>query len=500
MHSKSVTTQNKNSSIAKKDTKPIFLQPQENYNYIKKQMNQSEDLMKQIIPTKNAKITILFVGTVVDKDILQNKLIDPLIYHDDMNSIESITDKIPLDATSISTMQQAIDDLLHGSALLFLPESHQCLSIDIKKVTIRTISEPTTEKIVRGSHDGFIENLNVNINVLRNRIVTPDLTVHYFTLGQNSNGKVALIYIKDLADVNVVKEVKKKLSAISLDYVIPSSSIEKLIESSSFSPLPQLLNTERPDQVMNHLLKGKVVLLEDNNPNALILPVNFFSFYQSPEDFNSRIVVGLFFRLIRLLSILIALLLPSLYIAIVGFHFELLPHELVLPIKTSIQGIPYPPLIEALLMELILELIREAGIRLPTAIGQTIGVVGGLVIGDAVVKAGLVSNTMIVVIALTAIASFITPSSEMSNSIRILRFYFMVAASFIGLPGISFACIILAIHMCQLESWGTPYLAPFAPLNKKILLDIFLPNPFSIGIKPFLRKKKKTCNVSNIRR
>lgn len=199
--------------------------------------------------------------------------------------------------------------------------------------------------------------------------------------------------------------------------------------------------------------------------------------------------MGLFFRFIRFISIWIALLLPSLYIAIIGFHFELLPNDLILTIKSSIQGIPYPPLIEALLMEFILEFIRESAVRLPTPISQTIGVVGGLVIGDAVVKSGLVSNVMIVVIALTAIASFIVPSSEMSNSIRIVRFFFMFAASFIGLPGIIFAFMILIIHMCSLRSMGTPYLTPFA------LFD-FKKGIHTCSLKLFRKKRKKTCRTA----
>lgn len=468
---------------------PLFPNPQLNYQHIKKHLNYSDDLIKKTIYTSDYPLTILYIETMIDSSILQEKLFQPLLLREERMNSQHIQQQIQLDHTSISTIQDAVQNLLQGAAIVCFPKNNTCLSFDVKSTSMRSIMEPTTEKVIRGSHDGFIENLNTNINIMRNRIVNPNLTISYFNVGKESTSKVAMLHLKGVASQQVVRTITSKMKTIATSNRSPSDSIEKSLEASSFSPFPQILHTERPDQVMKYLRQGHIVLFEEHTPHALIMPITFFSFYQSTEDDNARTLVGLFFRFIRFISIWIALLLPSLYIAIIGFHFELLPNDLILTIKSSIQGIPYPPLIEALLMEFILEFIRESAVRLPTPISQTIGVVGGLVIGDAVVKSGLVSNVMIVVIALTAIASFIVPSSEMSNSIRIVRFFFMFAASFIGLPGIIFAFMILIIHMCSLRSMGTPYLTPFA------LFD-FKKGIHTCSLKLFRKKRKKTCRTA----
>lgn len=489
MRIKSSKNNHQPSIYKKQKNLPLFSNPQLNYQHIKKHLNYSEDLIiKTINIPDSQQLTILYLETMIDQNILQEKLFNPLLLMKEHMNSQQIQQKIQLDHTPIVTIQDAVQNLLQGSAIVFFLKNSTCLSFEVKSTPIRSIMEPTTEKVIRGSHDGFIESLNANVNIMRNRIINPNLTVSYFDVGKEAKSKVAMLYLKGGVDSQVVRTITTKLNALSNSNRAPSDSIEKVLESSSFSPFPQTLNTERPDRVMKYLLQGHIALFEDHNPNALIMPITFFSFYQSPEDDNARTLEGLFFHFIRFISIWIALILLALYIAIIGFHFELLPNDLILTIKSSIQGIPYPPLSEALLMEFILEFIREAAVRLPTPISQTIGVVGGLVIGDAVVKSGLVSNVMIVVIALTAIASFIVPSTEMSNSIRIVRFFFMFAASFIGLPGITFAFMILIIHMCSLRSMGKPYLTPFA------LFD-FKKGCHTFHLKLFRNKKKQTCRT-----
>ena len=236
-------------------------------------------------------------------------------------------------------------------------------------------------------------------------------------------------YIDSLADADVVADVKKRLGDIKANGVISSGQIEDSLESSIWSPFPQFLNTERPDRVTANLLEGKIAIFTNNDPTALIAPITFFSFFQSPDDFNGRILVGSFFRLLRLLSFMTAIFLPAFYIAVVGFHSEILPIQLSKQVKLAVNEIPYRPIIEALILEVFIELIRESSIRLPTPIGQTIGIVGGLIIGDAIVNAGLVSNLMVIVVAMTAISSFVVPSVEMNMTIRLLRFPFMLLHS-----------------------------------------------------------------------
>ncbi|MED2765821.1 spore germination protein [Bacillus thuringiensis] len=459
-------------------TSPIvFSSIEENLYYIKDQLNQSIDFKTQQII--NSDVLIAYIETIVDKQIIQQKVIEPLFQKMMKNneSIEPIQTFIHFEMKEISILSNAIEDLINGSTLLLLNTFPFILSIETQNTEKRAITEPTNEKVIRGAHDGFIEDLNTNINLIRKQIKNPNLTVRNFTLGKNIKTKIALIYIKDLTKPDLLNEIAQRIKALPKDYALPSSNLEEYIQDSKLSPFPQILNTERPDRVIGNLLEGRAILLEEHNPNALILPVTFFAFYQSPDDYNSRWGVGSFFRFLRILSFFVAIGLPALYISVISFHFEVLPDELITPIKSSIQGIPYPPIIEALIMELTIELIREAGIRLPTTISQTIGIVGGLVIGDAVVKVGLISNTMIIVVALTAIASFVVPSSEMSNSVRLLRFPFMIAAATGGFIGMAFTFMILITHLCKLESFGTPYFAPLAPFHFKGLKDSIIRVP-----------------------
>ncbi|HDX9707865.1 TPA: spore germination protein [Bacillus thuringiensis] len=455
----------------------VFSNINDNLNFIKNALNHTVDFKTQQII--NSDVLIAYIETIVDKQIIQQKIIDPL-FQKIMQSneiVDSIQTVIHFEMKQVSILSEAIEDLINGNTLLLLNKFPFILSIETQSTEKRSITEPTSEKIVRGAHDGFIEDLSTNINLIRKQIKNPNLTVRNFILGKTIKTKVSLIYIKNLTNSDLLHKIEKRIKAISIDSAVPSSYLEEYIQDSKLSPFPQILNTERPDRVIGNLSEGRAILLEENNPNALILPVTFFAFYQSPDDYNSRWGVGSFFRFLRILSFFIAVGLPALYISVISFHFEVLPNELITPIKSSIQGIPYPPIIEALIMELTIELIREAGIRLPTTISQTIGIVGGLVIGDAVVKIGLISNAMIIVVALTAIASFVVPSSEMSNSVRLLRFPFMVAAATGGFIGMAFTFMILVTHLCKLESFGIPYFAPLAPFNFKGLKDSIIRAP-----------------------
>ncbi|RAP77564.1 spore germination protein [Paenibacillus montanisoli] len=283
-------------------------------------------------------------------------------------------------------------------------------------------------------------------------------------VGTEVKTKVAILYMNDIANPELVKEITKRISAIKTDLVMSPGFIEEFVEDAPFSPFPQLLNTDRPDRAAYNLMEGRVVMFSNESPTALVLPVTFFAFYQSPDDYNSRFFVGSFYRFVRLVCFTIAITLPAIYIGVVAFHFETLPIKLLIPIKESIEQIPFQPLVEALIMELTIELIREAGVRLPTSIGPVIGIVGGLVIGQAVVEANLVSNVMVIIVAITitATASFVVTSNEMVTSLRLLRFPLMILAATFGFIGIVLGLSVLFMHLCALESFGTPYFAPWS--------------------------------------
>ncbi len=428
---------------------------------VKKSLFNSDDIQYQTFTLNEKKAVCIFLETMVDSDKIERNLLKNVLTSGGIDLSKIIT----ANNKEVVNLDDVIKGIIRGNAAVFLEGETVSRIFNTKKDIERSIEEPSNEKVVRGSHDGFTESLSSNIQLVRERIVNPNLIVNYFTVGEETNTKIAITYINNITNPTLVEKVTNRIKTISSDMVFSPGFVEELIEDHPLSPFPQFLNTERPDRVMANLMEGRIAIFSEGVPTALICPVSFFSFYQSPDDYNNRFIIGSFYRLIRFISFFIAIFIPSFYIAVVTFHFEVIPGELVIPVKNAVEGIPYPPIVEALIMELTIELIREAGLRLPTPIGQTIGIVGGLVIGDAVVQAGLVSNIMIIVVAITAIASFVVPSTEMNSTLRVLRFPFMLAAATFGFFGIIFCFVILLIHLCKLETFGTPYFAPFAPLQ-----------------------------------
>ncbi|WP_349772282.1 spore germination protein [Lederbergia citrisecunda] len=440
---------------------------------------------------------IIFLETMVNSEELQRSILIPL---SQVNTFQSIDELITSsEFTKSNYINIATTSLLAGNSVLFLQNGTEFYIFNTIQINSRSPEEPENEKVVRGSHEGFVGRLNINLNLVRSRIRNRQLKIEYFQLGWETNTRVAIVYMEGIANPSMVDEVKNRIISISSDMVFSPGFLEEFIEDKPFSPFQQILYTERPDRVEAHLMEGRVAILSDGTSDVSILPVTFFSFFQTPDDFNIRFFAGSLFRLLRILSFWGAITLPSIYIAIVSFHFEIIPSDVITVVKGSIENIPYPPFIEALIMAVTIELIREAGIRLPTPIGQTIGIVGGLIIGESVVNAGFVSNVMVIVIALTAIMSFTIPSYEMSNTVRLLTLPLMIAAATIGFVGIVFCLMIIVIHLCKLESLGTPYLAPLAPLHVPNLKDsvvrfpIWMLNKRQKNIKP---KKMRKQNPS----
>ncbi|MCA0969766.1 spore germination protein [Halobacillus litoralis] len=440
-----------------------------NIDYLMHEFHRTSDLRIRILEKGQA--ALVYMESLVDQEKIHEMIFKPL----ELGDVEHISD-IPNSKVTLN-MEEAIQTLLRGHALYMEDGLRGVYQFRVTSSFNRSIEEPANEKVVRGSHDGFVENLMININLLRKRIENRNLTVKYYRLGKKTNNNIALVYIDGVTDPSLIQEIEYRLKYISADMIHSPGYVEEFIEDQTFSPFPQMLNTERPDRVTANLIEGRVAIMSEGSPTVLIAPSTFFSFYQSSDDYNMRWFTGTFVRLIRLASFIIAVCMPAFYIAVVSFHFEVIPNELVMPVKQSINGIAYPPLIEALVMVVIIELIREAGIRLPQPIGQTIGIVGGLVIGDAVVRAGLVSNLMVIVVALTAIASFVVPSNEMSTTLRLLTFPLILLAGTLGFIGITFGFMMILIHMTRLESFGVPYTSPIAPLRIKDLKDTFIRMP-----------------------
>ncbi|UQW97567.1 spore germination protein [Rummeliibacillus sp. G93] len=376
------------------------------------------------------------------------------------------------DATTASqkenyNLEKLVEYVCQGYTVLLLLNSQQMIRFTMPNLPHRSPDEPTNEAILRGAHEGFVEDIDVNLGLIRKRMRVPDLIVKKITVGTENKAEVYYFYLARFANQNNLADLERKLEKMKekANGLYASGQLNDFIEDSPYSPFPQIMNTERPDRIFANLTEGKIVLMTDYSPTAFVAPVTLFSFYQSPDDFNSRVIVGSFYRMVRVVSFLTAVYLPAFYIAIVSFHYEILPIELSKKLKLDISEIPFHPLVEALIVEIIIELIREASVRLPKSLVQTIGIVGGLVVGDVIVSAGLVSNMVVIVVALTAISSYVVPSVELNTSIRVLRFPFMFAASLFGFFGIVIGLLLLNIHLCNLNSLKSPYFFPLVPFT-----------------------------------
>lgn len=425
---------------------------------------------------------IAFIDGMVNRAIIDLHILQSAMLHAE-NQIRSGIVSPPLLETMASRLISAgeckieytwlgvIQAITGGDTVLFVDGVSGGLVVATPGWDRRSVEEPLGESVVRGPRDGFTETLLTNETLVRRRIRNPRLWFERMVLGEVTQTTVSIGYIKGIADEAMVEEVRQRLKRIKVDSILESGYLEEYIQDSPWAIFPQIIRTERPDIVAGNLLEGRIAVFTDNTPFVLVLPITLNQLLSSPEDYYERFPTGTLIRLLRFVSFLISLTLPAIYIAITTYHQELLPTDLILAIASARQGVPFPALVEALIMETVFEILREAGIRLPRVIGQAVSIVGALVIGDAAVSAGLVSPAMVIVVATTAIASFATPHFGVAISARVLRFGFMFSAATLGLFGIQLAGLLLLLHVSSLRSFGVPYLAPFAPLKTGDLKD-----------------------------
>ncbi|CAA7599861.1 Bacillus/Clostridium Ger spore germination protein [Acididesulfobacillus acetoxydans] len=382
------------------------------------------------------------------------------------------------EAKKIKELGEALDSILGGDAVLFFGEYPQAMVIGVRNWPNRGVWEPETEAVVRGPREGFTETLRTNTTLLRRKIKHPAFRLISLKIGELTRTDVVVAYIETLAKPDVVSEVLKRLSRIKVDGVLESAYIEEMIEDYPYSPFPQIAYTERPDVLAADLLEGKVGIIVDGTPIALTVPVVLAQFLQVSEDYYERAMIVILIRFIRYLGVAVALLAPSIYIAVTTFHQEILPSNLALSIAAGREGVPFSALSEAMMMTLALEILMEAGLRLPKPIGQTIGIVGALVLGDAAVKASLVSPLMVIIIGLTAISGYAIPSYDLGIAVRLIRLPMMILAGTMGFFGLGLGVYALLIHLLSLRSFGYPYMSPLAPLRLRALLqDTFVRTP-----------------------
>ncbi|MDV2883643.1 spore germination protein [Alkalihalophilus pseudofirmus] len=457
---------------------------------VKGYIGESSDIVQHdMVIAGLIKATLFYVSGLSDRDLLDNSVIKPIMQISQREvaniSHEELIKKLSQEVINLSSVQsiksldQSVHLLMTGDSLLIVDGVDKVIILGTKGYEKRGIEEPKSEVVIRGPRDGFIEDIQTNIVLLRRRIADSNFIIQTGEIGQRAKIKYSIGYIKGLVTEELVNEVRYRISCIKTDEVLETGTLEQLIEDNVLSPFPQLMHTERPDKTTAALMNGKVIILIDGTPYSLITPTTFEQLLKSPEDYYDRWHIGTLIRLIRYLAAFFALFLPSLYIAMVTYHHGMIPTTLALSIAGTREGVPFPAFLEAFLMEITIELLREAGIRLPRAIGQTIGIVGGLVIGDAAVRAGFVSPVMVIVVAITAVASFAIPSYSFSIALRMLRFSFMIAASMFGLYGIVISYITINVHLVGLRSFGSYYTSPFAPFRYKDWLDLVFRAPLS---------------------
>ncbi|MDH7480169.1 MAG: spore germination protein, partial [Syntrophomonadaceae bacterium] len=425
---------------------------------------------------------LAYFEPLVNPELLHRDLLQPLLRLEQLPgevTIQWLKEQV-LPAGRVfqkKNWRDVANDITKGLTALFVEGQDSALLVYFFEDISRPIDQPTTETVVRGPADSFNEDLRTNMALLRKRLRTSRLAVERFELGEVTKTAVNLVYLKGYVDPELVQEAGARLRRIRADGVLASGQVEEFIQDNPYSPFSGIDATERPDRLASALLEGRLGLLFDNTPFALIFPTTLVAQLQSPEDYYNRYLFSSFIRLLRWVGLAFSLLLPSFYIAVTTFHQELVPTTLLFSLITSREGVPFPGFLEALIMEITFEILREAGIRLPRPFGQTISIVGAVVIGSAAVSASLVSPAMIVVVALTAIASYTVPSLSLGTAVRALRFPMMVAAAFLGLFGIMLALSVLTLHLSSLRTFGVPYLSPLAPLTLGDLKDTLVRVP-----------------------
>ncbi len=371
------------------------------------------------------------------------------------------------DATYFQTIEEAGDGLLTGEVILFVDGFDKAVKIPDDGYPNMGVQEPSSEKVIRGSNEGFTESVKQNAALIRKRIRSPKVKVKQLKAGVRSNTNVYLTYMEDLVYPNLLEEIENRLSQFEIDGVMDSGVLEQLAEEKWYSPFPQFQTTQRPDRAAMSVLEGRVILMSDNSPVALILPTDYNSFIRTSDDYYNRWEIASFGRMLRYIASFFAMTLPGLYLAVTNFHTQILPTTLLLAFADARKGVPFPAVIEVLLMEISFELLREAGVRLPGAMGNTIGIVGGLIIGQAAVEANLVSPIVVIVISFTALCSFAIPNEEFATAFRILKFAMIGLCAWLGYFGMLLGLLAVLIHLAHLKSFGIPYLMPFvgADLN-----------------------------------
>lgn len=462
--------------------KEISEKIEDNISYLKEVLKDASDIVYREFSAGDSKFLLMYIDGMGDKVLLDEFILKPLLLRgSEAESLSKVKERIVAvtDLREVEELNKAVDAMLSGDTMMLMDGEVKGFVIASRAWPSRGVGEPSGETVVRGARDGFTETIRFNTALVRRRIRDTRFKIKPNPIGVRSKSDVVIMYIEDIVNQNVLKECEERLSKINIDAVLDSGYIEQLIEDNKFSPFPQIQSTERPDVVAAALYEGRVAILVDNSPFALIVPAALPTFFQSPDDYYQRWMYSTVVRWIRFAAIILALILPALYVAVTSYNTAIIPTKLAYSIAATREGVPFPSFVETLIMEFSLALLMEAILRLPKPIGSTIGIVGGLVIGQAAVSANIISPILLIIVALTTLTTFITPSYAITFAFRMVRFLFIIAAAVGGLFGLMIGVILLLIHLVRLKSFGVSYLAPVTETEFKDFKDIFVKLPIN---------------------
>ncbi|MCT4618856.1 MAG: spore germination protein [Marinisporobacter sp.] len=479
---------------------------EKNIDAFKKVFKDNETMIFRKIESNqwnHLKCCLIFIDGMVDKTDIHENIILPIMNSTppqkilEQNSLEVLEKKI-INASDVKKKKDANEmmmNILYGNTLILVDGYSEALVIDTKGWERRSITEPISEQVVRGPREGFTESIIPNLALIRKRILSPDLKFTFKEIGVRTKTKVCVCFIEGLANEKIVQEVHKRLDDIQIDAILESGYIEELIEDAPLSPFATIGNTERPDVVAGNLLEGRIGIIVDGTPFVLTLPYLFIEYFQANEDYYNTFIYSSINRVLKVLAFFLSTSVPAIYVALATFHQEMIPTPLILSISAAREGVPFPTIVEALMMLLAFELLREGGVRLPAPIGSTIGFVGAIILGQAAVDARFVSAPIVIVAALTGITNFLIP--KMIGPLIIVRIIFLLLSAFLGLYGYIFGVIGLFIHLMSIRSFGVPYMTPIGSIKMQDIKDTFIRAPWwymyyrpkLIGDKNPIRKK-----------
>jgi spore germination protein KA len=470
-----------------------------NIEKIKDELGNTSDLIIRLI--KNSEqppaLALLHIDGITDTQKINEYILEPLLKNSSLEKLKGSLER-SIAISNVKENDTFVDVLLSivsGSTVILIDGECNALILDTKEIESRSISEPTTQTVIRGPKDSFTENLRTNTALVRSRIQSPKLRVEQYKVGEVTQTAVEFMYIEDIAEEEIVKELRQRLQKIKIDGILESGYIEDFIKDDAHTPFPTVQNTERPDIVSGNLLEGRIAIFISGTPYVLIVPVTFAQLFQSPEDYYQNQYIGTLLRFLRLAAFFLSLYAPALYVAMITHHHTLVPTVLLVSIASQREAIPFPAVIEALIMEITFEVLREAGIRMPRAIGSALSIVGALILGQAAVEAGFVSAAMVIIVSVTAIASFVIPNYNLAITARMLRFVMLIVASYIGLYGVLIVSLMIGMHMCGLKSFGIPYLSPLAPFKLSEQKDML----FRFSIKNMVTRPSPASKKNSVR-